>query len=161
MSAPHKIISVVDRTSDSPIPPRPIPGIYNVFKWGVNNPSVGDRTLEKENFDSFASPAGWHALPYSVNPMFKGRDTKRTPFWRNTTNFSCCLKFSEEAGYCTGCFWRKDCKPGPMVPTPEWIWLTPTADSSNMFSMLSSQNAETVGTTARGTFLGVSGPAKT
>ena len=54
--APHRIISVVDWASDAPIPspeePRK-PASYNVYAWGVNDPSDGERTLEKENFEYF------------------------------------------------------------------------------------------------------------
>jgi len=85
-SAPHKIISVVDWAADAPIPKIPefTPATYNVFKWGVNDPSVGNRTMEKENFDALASPAGWHALPYTNDPSFKGVKSSND-FWRNTT----------------------------------------------------------------------------
>jgi len=84
-SAPHKIISVVDWASDSPIPyPKPqSTGTYNVFSWGVNDPTVGDRTINKENFDALASPVGWHSLPYANDPASKG--IRATEFYRNTT----------------------------------------------------------------------------
>lgn len=88
--APHKIVSVVDWASDSVIPvPKPpsdpVQGSYNVFAWGVNDPSVGERTIEKENFDALASPAGWHAIPYSLDPQSAGIRRKPKEFWRNTT----------------------------------------------------------------------------
>ncbi|KAI0822155.1 Fungalysin metallopeptidase-domain-containing protein [Trametes gibbosa] len=72
--APHRIVTVVDWASDSPVPLAPVPSepvaaSYNVFAWGINDPSVGERSIEKENFDSLASPLGWHALPYSVDPQ--------------------------------------------------------------------------------------------
>ncbi|KAH9849143.1 Fungalysin metallopeptidase-domain-containing protein [Lenzites betulinus] len=70
--APHRIVSVVDWASDSPIPVPSEPSeaaTYNVFAWGINDPSVGERSIQEENFDSLASPLGWHALPYSVDPQ--------------------------------------------------------------------------------------------
>ncbi|KAG7085619.1 hypothetical protein E1B28_003168 [Marasmius oreades] len=72
--APHRIISVVDWASDSPLPPRKEqpPATYNVFAWGINDPSEGSRTVMKENFDSLASPIGWHALPFGVDPSITG-----------------------------------------------------------------------------------------
>ena len=84
-SAPHKIISVVDWASDSPIPypDSQTVGTYNVFSWGVNDPAVGIRTINKENFDSLASPVGWHSLPYANDPASRG--IKATEFYRNTT----------------------------------------------------------------------------
>lgn len=79
---PTNIISVVDWASDSTAFPRPVPppkeqsgSEYTVFKWGTNDPSEGDRTIEKENFDTLASPLGWHALPANkLPPGFKPHD---------------------------------------------------------------------------------------
>ncbi|KAF7795913.1 hypothetical protein EIP86_007080 [Pleurotus ostreatoroseus] len=80
--APHRIVSVVDWASDSPMPAAPVPrepshgpAVYNVFKWGINDPSEGNRTLEKENYDLLASPVGWHALPVANNPQPCGGST--------------------------------------------------------------------------------------
>ncbi|KIK64261.1 hypothetical protein GYMLUDRAFT_40547 [Collybiopsis luxurians FD-317 M1] len=85
--APHRIISVVDWASDAPIPspeePRK-PASYNVYAWGVNDPSDGERTLEKENFDDLASPVGWHTLPFDNDPSYKGVKPSKE-FYRNTT----------------------------------------------------------------------------
>jgi extracellular elastinolytic metalloproteinase len=73
--APHRIISVVDWASDAPIPVPDTPkesASYNVYAWGVNDPSEGNRTMQKENFDSLASPVGWHSLPFDNDPLFEG-----------------------------------------------------------------------------------------
>ncbi|KAI0667448.1 Fungalysin metallopeptidase-domain-containing protein [Trametes maxima] len=85
--APHRIISVVDWASDSPVPVAPVPkepvaATYNVFAWGINDPSVGERSFQKENFDSLASPLGWHALPYANDPQTPSSHSKGI---RNTT----------------------------------------------------------------------------
>ncbi|KAJ7207957.1 extracellular elastinolytic metallo proteinase, partial [Mycena pura] len=83
-TAPHRIVSVVDWASDA-VAPIPKPGKtaeYNVFAWGINDPSEGKRTMEKENFDALASPVGWHALPYANDPMISGRNKE---FFHNTT----------------------------------------------------------------------------
>ncbi|KAG6844432.1 hypothetical protein H0H87_007034, partial [Tephrocybe sp. NHM501043] len=87
-TAPHRIISVVDWASDSPIPTEPESpaGVYNVFPWGINDPEEGGRTIVKENFDALASPAGWHAIPYANDPSFESaRPLKKKGFWHNTT----------------------------------------------------------------------------
>jgi extracellular elastinolytic metalloproteinase len=87
-TAPHRIISVVDWASDSPLPKEPVtkvPATYNVFAWGINDPAEGNRTLEKENYDSLASPMGWHTLPYANDPTSDGLRSSKTKFWRNTT----------------------------------------------------------------------------
>ncbi|KAH9021757.1 extracellular elastinolytic metallo proteinase [Lactarius hengduanensis] len=70
--APHRILSVVDWTSDSPVPSEPKqrqPATYHVFPFGINDPSDGGRTLAKENFDHLASPLGWHVIPASSDPL--------------------------------------------------------------------------------------------
>ncbi|KAF8634115.1 hypothetical protein AX17_004282 [Amanita inopinata Kibby_2008] len=86
--APHRIISVVDWASDSPIPKPPMTprkGSYNVFPWGVNDPTCGGRDVVSENQDPLASPAGWHALPYINDPSHTGVKGTTDDFYRNTT----------------------------------------------------------------------------
>ncbi|KAJ2917283.1 hypothetical protein MD484_g3107, partial [Candolleomyces efflorescens] len=87
VTPPHKIISVVDWASDAPIPKpkEPVVATYSVFSWGINDPSVGERSIEKENFDALASPAGWHAIPYAHDPSQTNVRRKGGDFWRNTT----------------------------------------------------------------------------
>ncbi|KAF9039107.1 extracellular elastinolytic metallo proteinase [Panaeolus papilionaceus] len=89
-TAPHNIVSVVDWASDAPLPvpkypENPTVGTYNVFTWGVNDPESGERSTQKENFDSLASPVGWHTLPYSADPSLKGVRMKTKDFYRQTT----------------------------------------------------------------------------
>jgi hypothetical protein len=83
-SAPHKIISVVDWASDAsiPVPDPQISATYNVFTWGINDPNVGNRSINKENFDVLASPVGWHTLPYKNDPA--SSDVKTSEFYRKT-----------------------------------------------------------------------------
>lgn len=85
--APHRIISVVDWASDSPIPSEPsTAATYNVYGWGINDPTEGKRSINKENVDALASPVGWHAIPYTKDPTFQGLPIdKKLGFWRNTT----------------------------------------------------------------------------
>ena len=87
-TAPHRIISVVDWASDSPIPKEPkarAPATYNVFAWGINDPAEGNRSLQKENYDVLASPVGWHSLPYANDPQSDDLRLNKAEFWRNTT----------------------------------------------------------------------------
>jgi extracellular elastinolytic metalloproteinase len=87
---PHNIISVVDWASDASVPAPQKGGdavpTYNVFGWGVNDPSEGNRTLYKDTPDELASPAGWHAIPYDNDPSADAsvRAAKKGT-WRNTT----------------------------------------------------------------------------
>jgi extracellular elastinolytic metalloproteinase len=70
--APHRILSVVDWASDSPIPSEPSqrpPATYHVFPFGINDPSEGDRSFVTENFDTLASPLGWHVIPSQNDPI--------------------------------------------------------------------------------------------
>ena len=97
---PHKIVSVVDWASDAsddhiaPVPKKPKKPAraefarYNVFPWGVNDPEVGNRTLEKEGSDKLASPLGWHRIPAVSDPKTSGQYSKdeinnHTTTWGN------------------------------------------------------------------------------
>jgi len=89
---PHRIVAVTDWASDSPMPTpearlgsSPPAATYNVFPWGVNDPSEGDRSIQKENFDALASPVGWHTLPFKNEPEEDLKKKKTTEFWKNTT----------------------------------------------------------------------------
>ena len=92
---PHRILSVVDWASDSPVPseptPRP-PATYNVFAYGINDPSEGNRSFAKENFDPLASPLGWHVIPLANDPLSsstenKGRYSNYTTTFGNNVRF--------------------------------------------------------------------------
>jgi extracellular elastinolytic metalloproteinase len=86
-AAPHRIISVVDWASDAPIPDpsQPTVATYNVFAWGVNDPEVGNRTMNKENYDLLASPVGWHSIPFANDPSTPSVPFREEPFFRYTT----------------------------------------------------------------------------
>ena len=57
---------------------------YNVFAGGINNPSVSERSILKENFDALASPLGRHALPYTNDPASSYLRVKDLSKIRNT-----------------------------------------------------------------------------
>lgn len=87
-NSPHKIISVVDWASDAhaPIPGKGKgPATYTVFKWGINDPSEGNRTTETEYQDKLASPLGWHALPVVHDPRSANKRFKNGDLIHNTT----------------------------------------------------------------------------
>ncbi|KAG8712069.1 Fungalysin/Thermolysin Extracellular metalloproteinase 5 [Ceratobasidium sp. 395] len=86
-SEPTDILSVVDWASDAFTPradiglnapealPHPDhftarsrPASYNVWKWGINDPESGVRSIEIERYDQIASPYGWHAISKINNP---------------------------------------------------------------------------------------------
>jgi len=87
-NSPHKIISVVDWASDAhaPIPGKDKgPATYNVFKWGINDPSEGNRSIETEGKDKLASPLGWHSLPIANDPYSANKRYSHGSTIRNTT----------------------------------------------------------------------------
>ncbi|KEP46715.1 extracellular elastinolytic metalloproteinase [Rhizoctonia solani 123E] len=82
---PSAIVSVIDWASDSSAPshggylnaleakldsPRRYTeaGAYKVWRWGINDPESGERTVESASYDPVASPLGWHAIPRRSNP---------------------------------------------------------------------------------------------
>ncbi|KAG8759100.1 Fungalysin/Thermolysin Extracellular metalloproteinase 5 [Serendipita sp. 396] len=62
---PSVIVEVVDWASDAGASPERLGGSYNVWKWGINDPECGDRSVEESPYDEVASPLGWHSLPAS------------------------------------------------------------------------------------------------
>ena len=106
--APHRILSVVDWASDAPVspehfvppkysvPPEPPvpsepaqrpPATYHIFGWGINDPSEGNRSLAKENFDTLASPLGWHVIPAANDPSLPSNLKKKGKYSNYTTTF--------------------------------------------------------------------------
>ncbi|QRV73255.1 extracellular metalloproteinase MEP [Ceratobasidium sp. AG-Ba] len=49
-------------------------GQYRVWKWGINDPASGNRTLEVSPYIKTASPLGWHSIPARNDPI-NPRDT--------------------------------------------------------------------------------------
>ncbi|QRV81508.1 extracellular metalloproteinase MEP [Ceratobasidium sp. AG-Ba] len=87
VNEPSVIVSVVDWAADSPPPcpdgqlstletgigmgwsaARTKTGSYQVWKWGINDPESGERTVESPLYDRLASPFGWHAVSRANNP---------------------------------------------------------------------------------------------
>jgi extracellular elastinolytic metalloproteinase len=61
---------------------------YRVWPLGVNDPSVGNRSLLTGPHDVLASPAGWHAIPLSTSPFLSttpGVTVDAKAGWVNTT----------------------------------------------------------------------------
>jgi extracellular elastinolytic metalloproteinase len=106
--APHRILSVVDWASDAPVSPEPPvppkhpvppeppvpsepaqrrPATYHVFEWGINDPSEGNRSLAKENFDTLASPLGWHVIPAANDPSLSSNLKKKGKYSNYTITF--------------------------------------------------------------------------
>ncbi|KDN37955.1 hypothetical protein RSAG8_09806, partial [Rhizoctonia solani AG-8 WAC10335] len=92
---PSTVVSVIDWASDSPISrsdghvnaleaklnfAQPVKhtksASYKVFKWGINDPQSGHRTLCSPPYDTLASPLGWHTISRVNKP-------KNSPDWDN------------------------------------------------------------------------------
>ncbi|KAG9120581.1 Fungalysin/Thermolysin Extracellular metalloproteinase 5, partial [Ceratobasidium sp. 392] len=86
-SEPTNIVSVIDWVSDSlpshaggprnALETKPATsyspfesqsGSYHVWKWGVSDPSSGNRSVVKAWHDAIASPHGWHTISEDKNP---------------------------------------------------------------------------------------------
>ncbi|CAE7077075.1 unnamed protein product, partial [Rhizoctonia solani] len=65
---PVNLESGVDIVSDTSLP-IPTAGTYRVWKWGINDPQSGKRTLENAPGDRRASPFGWHSVPAGNDPI--------------------------------------------------------------------------------------------
>jgi extracellular elastinolytic metalloproteinase len=70
---PSTIVEVVDWASDVGAEPERFGGTYNVWKWGINDPDCGDRSVEESPYDEVASPLGWHSLPASKDAKSRNR----------------------------------------------------------------------------------------
>ncbi|KAG8830292.1 Fungalysin/Thermolysin Extracellular metalloproteinase 5 [Serendipita sp. 399] len=70
---PSVIVEVVDWASDAGASPERLGGSYNVWKWGINDPDCGARSLEVAPYDEVASPLGWHSLPASKDARSRNK----------------------------------------------------------------------------------------
>ncbi|WVO16637.1 hypothetical protein L204_104316 [Cryptococcus depauperatus] len=57
-----------DKQKPMPMPHKIKPYSYQVFPWGINDPTVGKLSIATEPWDSVASPLGWHKFPTTSNP---------------------------------------------------------------------------------------------
>ncbi|KAJ1303753.1 hypothetical protein OPQ81_008177 [Rhizoctonia solani] len=62
----HNTAPTGGKGADSPFPKA---GTYHVWKWGINDPDSGNRTLEVPPIDRRASPLGWHSVPAGKDPL--------------------------------------------------------------------------------------------
>ncbi|CAG8460326.1 16423_t:CDS:2 [Acaulospora colombiana] len=75
-----KVISLIDWVSDA---------AYNVFPFGTNDPSDGDRELIEDPHDVIASPDGWHTQGEENftntigNNVYAQENIGGTPEWKN------------------------------------------------------------------------------
>lgn len=101
MDATHlsNVHSVIDWASDAaiaPTPKKPEPAVepkYNVWAWGLNDPTEGKRSLES-GYDALASPLGWHAIPAGNDPAAaKGRNPDAVVHSTTTWGNNVCCEF--------------------------------------------------------------------
>ncbi|CAE6419813.1 unnamed protein product, partial [Rhizoctonia solani] len=79
----------VDSDADVVLDAAPIPtvrtGSYHVWKWGINDPESGKRTLEKGPSDERASQLGWHSVPAGNDPISTDPDLEADTIVNYTT----------------------------------------------------------------------------
>ncbi|CAE6521729.1 unnamed protein product [Rhizoctonia solani] len=69
---------------DAPLPIETA-GAYRVWKWGINDPESGKRTLEVAPIDRRASPLGWHSVPAGNDPIQAHPELDKTAIVNYTT----------------------------------------------------------------------------
>ncbi|WRT64652.1 uncharacterized protein IL334_001586 [Kwoniella shivajii] len=69
-----------------PTPPKYKPYSYQVFPWGVNDPSTGNLSVVTNPWDNVASPLGWHEFPTFANPFDTHIEGQHVG--KNTTTFT-------------------------------------------------------------------------
>ncbi|ORX33984.1 putative extracellular elastinolytic metallo proteinase precursor [Kockovaella imperatae] len=70
-----------------PAPPKKLePYTYQVFPWGINDPTSGNLSIVTKPWDTTASPAGWHEFPSASNP-WAGSKIPGMNTTGNTTHF--------------------------------------------------------------------------
>ena len=70
---PTVIVEIVDWASDAGAQPERLGGVYNVWKWGLNDPECGERSVETSPYDEVASPLGWHSMPASKDARSRNK----------------------------------------------------------------------------------------
>lgn len=89
---PSNIISVIDWASDgrSPLTYSNLQRLatYRVYRWGVSDPSQGERSRQQESTDPKASPHGWHKIPTSFVPPSLAESGFRDPVSQDTYQFT-------------------------------------------------------------------------
>lgn len=68
-------------------------GSYRVWKWGVNDPASGDRSLQVSPYDKAASPLGWHAVPAGLDPVQEHSGLDSTTIVNFTTTIGNNVRF--------------------------------------------------------------------
>lgn len=61
---------------------------YNVWPFGLNDPTTGNRSVLHSPHDTVASPVGWHSIPISTSPFLSttpGVTVDSKAGWVNTT----------------------------------------------------------------------------
>lgn len=66
--------AVVDYSADA---------TYQVYPWGINDPTEGDRQLISDPFDSRASEFGWHSTQHEFFKTTRGNNAVAQTNWEN------------------------------------------------------------------------------
>ncbi|QRW09783.1 extracellular metalloproteinase MEP [Ceratobasidium sp. AG-Ba] len=106
----------VPQTSNSQPVLTPVPvGTYNVWKWGINDPVSGIRTLESPLYNKEASPLGWHSVLASRDPIISHPDPKSDDIVNYTTTVG--NNVIAQSNWAGGQDWKNNSRPdgGPCL----------------------------------------------
>jgi extracellular elastinolytic metalloproteinase len=67
---------------------------YQVYKWGINDPTEGARTYEEDPFDSYASEFGWHSDGTDWYKTTRGNNGVAQTNWENDVTYDALLNNS-------------------------------------------------------------------
>lgn len=81
----HHVDARAGKQKPIPNPPSGDHASYDVFPWGVNDPTTGKHQVVKDPWDSVASPLGWHTFPTKANPWPQAKFAGSFKHGGNTT----------------------------------------------------------------------------
>ncbi|QRV90299.1 extracellular metalloproteinase MEP [Ceratobasidium sp. AG-Ba] len=84
-------------------------GTYHVWKWGINDPVSGDRTLEVSPYARAASPLGWHSVPAGNDPIDQHPDINGDTIVNYTTTVG--NNVIAQANWAGGNEWKRNHRP--------------------------------------------------
>ncbi|QRV88152.1 extracellular metalloproteinase MEP [Ceratobasidium sp. AG-Ba] len=84
-------------------------GQYRVWKWGINDPASGNRTLEVSPHNKAASPLGWHSIPARNDPINSHLEKDADILVNYTTTIG--NNIIAQANWGGGADWKKNHRP--------------------------------------------------
>ncbi|KAG9119181.1 Fungalysin/Thermolysin Extracellular metalloproteinase 5 [Ceratobasidium sp. 392] len=105
---PMQIEPPYERNSHSTLAKAPV-GTYNVWKWGINDPASGNRTLETPPYNTVVSPLGWHFVLAGNDPITTHPDLESDDIVEYTTTVG--NNVIAQSNWAGGQDWKNDSRP--------------------------------------------------